>query len=338
MSMTEAHPLPTSDRLRTSQQKLARYLDQNLRPQAFRYDPVRIKNLEKVAGGLQQLVPMLAKPSNGTQPDHRSLDIFLDRLGDPAALSGHNAWELADLMVIELIERGDDVYLYSLLQASDGADDPHRWSAHLPTKDLDRLREDYRNGSFTTDAARREARRFLEQLQQFRIDEYRRDRAKAELRGIYLGRMVFALLGVALVFVVAFIGQQQTLGLTFRPADLAPGWIAVLLVGSAGAMGSILSRAIKLGRSSFDGPTGPQKNEHPLGIRALIAAWKLFIAQIGIGAAAGLVLYIVMQSGLVNGLATNNAARVSLLAFLAGFSEPFFIGILDKVAGTSTKP
>jgi hypothetical protein len=69
-----------------------------------------------------------------------------------------------------------------------------------------------------------------------------------------------------------------------------------------------------------------------------MAAWKLFIAQIGIGAAAGLVLYIVMQSGVVNGLATTNAARVSLLAFLAGFSEPFFIGILDKVAGTSTKP
>ena len=41
--------------------------------------------------------------------------------------------------------------------------------------------------------------------------------------------------------------------------------------------------------------------------------------------------------GLVTGLATDNAARVSLLAFLAGFSEPFFIGILDKVAGTSTK-
>ena len=44
-----------------------------------------------------------------------------------------------------------------------------------------------------------------------------------------------------------------------------------------------------------------------------------------------------MPSDLVTGLATNNAARVSLLAFLAGFSEPFFIGILDKVAGTSTK-
>lgn len=44
-----------------------------------------------------------------------------------------------------------------------------------------------------------------------------------------------------------------------------------------------------------------------------------------------------MQSGLVTGLATDNAARVSLLAFLTGFSEPFFIGILDKLAGTSTK-
>ena len=335
--MTDAHPAPTGDRLQRSREKLARHLDR--RPQPFRYDPVRTKNLEKVAGGLQQLVPMLAQPSsNGAQPDNRSLEIFLDRLGDPARLSGHNAWELADLMVVELIERGDDVYLYSLLQASDHGDDPHRWSAHLPLDDLQRLRGNYENGSFTSEAARREARRFLEQLQQFRIDEYRRDRAKAELRGIYLGRMVLALLAVSLVFVIAFIGQKQTLGLTFRPADLAPGWIAVLLVGSAGAMGSILSRAIKLGRSSFDGPTGPDKDEHPLGIRALIAAWKLFVAQIGIGAAAGLILYIVMQSGLVNGLATNNAARVGLLAFLAGFSEPFFIGILDKVAGTSTKP
>ena len=337
--MADANSKPTLERLRSSQDQIARYLDRGHRPQAFRYDPVRIKNLEKVAGGLQQLVTMLAKPSsNGAQPDNKSLDIFLDRLGDPAALSGHNAWELADLMVIELIERGDDVYLYSLLQASDSKDDVHRWSAHLPVADLERLRSDYKNGAFATDAARRETRRFLEQLQQFRIDEYRRDRAKAELRGIYLGRMVVALLAVALVFVVAYIGQNQTLGLTFRPADLAPGWIAIFLVASAGAMGSILSRAIKLGRSSFEAPTGPAQIEHPLGIRALIAAWKLFLAQIGIGAAAGLMLYIVLQSGIIAGMATTNAARVSLLAFLAGFSEPFFIGILDKVAGTSTKP
>ena len=337
--MADAHPSPTLDRLGKKQQEIARYLDRGHRPQAFRYDPVRIKNLEKVAGGLQQLVPMLAKPSNnGGPPSTQSLDVFLDRLGDPSTLSAHNAWELADLMVIELIERGDDVYLYSLLQASDNKDDVHRWSAHLPADDLQRLRNLYKDGSFSTDAARSETRRFLEQLQQFRIDEYRRDRAKAELRGVYLGRMVIALLIIALVFVFAYVGQKQTLGLTFRPADLAPGWIAILLVGSAGAMGSILSRAIKMGRSGFEAPAGPQQTEHPLGIRALIAGWKLFIGQIGIGATAGLILYIVMQSGLITGLATTNAARVGLFAFLAGFSEPFFIGTLDKIAGTSTKP
>ena len=57
MTMTEALPHETGDRLRKSQEKLARYLDRSLRPQAFRYDPVRIKNLEKVAGGPNQLVP-----------------------------------------------------------------------------------------------------------------------------------------------------------------------------------------------------------------------------------------------------------------------------------------
>jgi hypothetical protein len=325
-------------RLRESQLHLGRYLNRKHFPESMRYDPVRIKNLEKVAGGLQQLLPMLINlraEASVQDSDFQSLGTLLDRLGKPEKLSGHNAWELADLMVIELLHRGDDVYLYSLLQSSDHADDSHRWSFHFPLADLDRLRKAYTDGRFTSDASRRETRRFLEQLQQFRIDEYRHDRAKAELRGVYLGRMVIALLVVVSIFATVYVWNEEPFSL--KPGALTPGAVAILLVTSAGAMGSILSRAIKLGRGSLDVDRGPERSDHPLGIRALIAAWKLFLAQIGIGAAAGLIIYVVMESGVVAGLKTTDAARVSLLAFLAGFSEPFFIGILDRVAGSNSK-
>ncbi|HEU0079246.1 MAG TPA: hypothetical protein VFQ76_16445, partial [Longimicrobiaceae bacterium] len=101
----------------------------------------------------------------------------------------------------------------------------------------------------------------------------------------------------------------------------------------AGAVGSVLSRAIKLGGQGA--PALPGDAQPPLGIRALYSGWKVFLAQPVIGAASAFLVYLVLQSRLLAfGTATaDDPAALGLVAFLAGFSEPFFIGTLDRIAG-----
>jgi hypothetical protein len=103
----------------------------------------------------------------------------------------------------------------------------------------------------------------------------------------------------------------------------------------AGAVGSVLSRAIKLGKQPQDAATDKKTAETPLGIRALISGSRIFYAQLVIGATSALILFLVFHTGLVQigGKEELEPAAYGLLGFLAGFSEPFFIGVLDKVAG-----
>jgi hypothetical protein len=296
----------------------------------LREDPVKTKNLEKIAGYLQSLITYLS-PSNDDHQNLASLTTLLEQI-EPSNLSSNNAWELADLLEIELIRLGDDAYLYTLLKVQQNPDnkDPHRWDKYFTKVDLTTLLDS--NGKFN-DGSRLRAKRLLEHIQQARISEYRRDRAKVQLRGIYLERMAFFLiffitgLGVFYLFAsrLELVERNSTEYRTFL----------LLLVVWAGATGSILSRAVKLGKQPLGSETGVASGEPPLGIRALLSGWKVFLAQPVIGATMALIVFLVFYSGLlqIGNIKQLGPAGFGVIGFLAGFSEPFFIGILDKVAG-----
>ena len=119
------------------------------------------------------------------------------------------------------------------------------------------------------------------------------------------------------------------------------------LVFLAGAVGSVLSRAYKLGRqplrpdSTEKKPIPPQPDptekttEPPLGIRVLMSNWRVFLAQPAIGGTIAIILFAVFRSGLVQlgGMSQPSPSAYIIIGFLAGFSEPFAIDILNKVAG-----
>ncbi len=108
--------------------------------------------------------------------------------------------------------------------------------------------------------------------------------------------------------------------------------LMVLLSGSAG---SILSHAFKLGKQPLHADENDKTREQPLGIRALISEWKVFIAQPIIGVTAALILFLIFEAGLlqIGGMRETGPEVYGLIAFLAGFSEAYFIGILEKVGG-----
>ncbi len=326
------------ERIRAIQGSLAEHLDglrlkRNRWPEVFRYDPVRTKNLEKVANHLQQLLSFLASADRkGRRVDLASLGVLLDRLPEQgiAGISEHNAWELADALSLELVRCADDAYLHVLLMGNGLLVGQGR-ETHFPGDLLRAVAEDYTEDGFRHEHRRLQARYILEEVRQLEVQEFRRDRALAELRGIYLGRMVLVLLVTLLPFAGFFLVAVSR---PSRPFDGASPE-AVMLALFAGAVGSVLSRAIKLGGQGALPAAG--RAQTPLGIRALYSGWKVFYAQPVIGAASAFLVYLVLQSKLL-ALGTTTAddpAALGLVAFLAGFSEPFFIGTLDRIAGRS---
>jgi len=321
-------------RIRKIQGTLAEHLNglrrkRNRWPEVFRYDPVRTKNLEKAADQLQQLLAMLESAERGgRRVAVASLGALLDRIEGQgiAELSGHGAWELADALALELVRCADDARLHVLLSGK-GLLVGQGLDTHFPDDLLRAVAGAYTDGGFRPEHRRLQARYILEEVERLRVQEFRRDRALAELRGIYLGRMVLVLLLTLLPFCALFLAASGS----SRPFDSASP-DAVLLVLFAGAVGSVLSRAIKLGGQ---GALQAADGEAPLGIRALYAGWKVFLAQPVIGAASAFLVYLVLRSKLLAlGSATaDDPAALALVAFLAGFSEPFFIGTLDRIAG-----
>jgi hypothetical protein len=128
-------------------------------------------------------------------------------------------------------------------------------------------------------------------------------------------------------------GSNETSG----PTDpIAPTARLFFLIAVAGAIGSVLSRATRLGGQQL--PSASEANsgkEEPLGIRTLMSARSIFGAQIVLGATAALFVYLVLASGLLNivDLKEQMPAVVAVYAFIAGFSEPFLTNVVDRISG-----
>jgi len=324
-----------SSKIKSGQEKLQEYLKASKPKKTggrwltwlVPYDPVRTKNLQKINGYLVRMLHFKLDPdpkASGSNARVQPLTSLLRQIEEPATLSSDAVWEVADALEMELVELGDDTYLYTLLKEQQRSG--NEWERYFPRDDLD----DLIDGTFRDDGGSK-ARSFLVRLLQARVDEYRRDRAKAQLRGNYLGCMAFFLAVLVVGFTTFFTLAARQAAL-HQPVDPL---CVLLLVLVAGAAGSILSRAIKLGKQPLHAEPDTKQDEVPLGIRALIADKKTFLAQSVIGATTALILFLVFQAGLIQigGVKELTPAAYGLVGFLGGFSEPFVLGILDKVAG-----
>jgi len=335
-------PVPNEslvDRVRSAERKVREYLDcignSKLRWLPLHH-PVRTKNLEKIAGDLQSILARLESDDRTAGKRSRAaLETLLDQLKEPKRMAFDSTWELADLLELEILQLADDPHLFMRLTSIN--DDPilgQRLRTYLPKPKLDALLASYAdNGKFKDDHFGLEARCALELLQQSLINEYRVDRAKTRLRGIYLITMAVFLGGLVLGMCYFYLAAT-------RPGSSTTAGNATLLILTlfSGAAGSVLSRAIQLGKQPLHAETDKPQAEPPLGIRTLLAGWKVFFAQPVIGATAAMILFLVVFARWINFGSDQllQPASLALLGFVAGFSEPFFLGVLDKVAGKAS--
>jgi hypothetical protein len=215
-----------------------------------------------------------------------------------------------------LIAVGDESFLCSLLELEyardeqEGGGDITTWRTLYKRKPIAASVE-YANGETVAASALEEARRKLSVLYRTRQSLYALARARSGTKAMRLVWLapVMAGLAVALIIVIDLAADDAS-------------WRSGLLVAVAGALGATLSGALKL------------RDQLPR-IASMRTFWYAFALQVPIGAVAGLFLWIVLESGLVEIAGQQGAdwAVEAAVAFAAGFSEPFVLKTVERITG-----
>ena len=131
-------------------------------------------------------------------------------------------------------------------------------------------------------------------------------KARWALKARVTGPTILVLLLAVAAFAAAVTGMV---------ADDRALWAAV----AAGAAGAALGGLLRL------------RDEVTLGTQAR-QFWLFFVGQVLVGAAAGVLTFLIDDGGLV--AVAGGAAGVAAVAFAVGFSEAAFIGLLTRLGGT----
>jgi hypothetical protein len=277
-------------------------LNRRVRPFSRLADPELQKNLERLYRAMVD-----ARRLKLADEPARELLALLDGV-DVSALNHRTSGALMETVDELLIANGDVQLLSQLLVA-----------------EYDRDRIDAKTGVVTwagvfgdridplalSDGETRErARTQLLDLYRARAMSYALERARSMPRARRLLFLApFLLLLVALLVVTAVLAISSL------------SWWGALLAAVAGAVGATLSGAFKL------------RDQAPR-VSDMRVFWYVFSVQPLIGAVAGLFLLLVLLSGIVKVADVGNVwATRGAVAFAAGFSEPFLLKTVGRLAG-----
>jgi hypothetical protein len=228
------------------------------------------------------------------------------------------AWELAGALKRLNLRFADREYMISQLEyeqrRATKAGRWHGWNTHFDEHELEQLLNAFKLRKPTLAHHTRAVDR-LTFLYLKREEAGRDRRARAALKKLYL-----TLLAPLLLLLLA--GSTVAVNV----ATHGNVWEMLLLTLCAGGLGSTLSGIIKV-RDQLER------------LDDLRSFWPAMRVQPLIGATAGLILFLALQSNAVAfGSTTDGWAGKGLLAFAAGFSEPFFLRLVQRVAVVSDRP
>ena len=278
--------------------------------------PERSKVLGLIQAELSEASRLLAAQTGRDRAAERELKVLL--LENVRIRTVDQGWELAArLKRLNLrLGRFDRAYVQSLLEYEGAhAQDPrhwHTWNKHFRKQELLDLLQVY-SAQAVKGKDRDRAVERLNCLYLKRAEAGRDRRAKAALTNLYLKRLTLVLapflLGLGTIALVSTTGSHSV-------------WRAFAVATLAGALGSTLSGVLRL-RDQF------------LRTDELRAFSPAMIVQPLVGASAGALVFLLLASRAFSVGSLDPAAWPSpgVLGFAAGFSEPFFLGLVDRVTG-----
>lgn len=232
---------------------------------------------------------------------------------DVKKLSIDAAWELANELKRELLLVGDASYVWAQLEYEAARDKKpnkwHRWSEYFAPQKLRALIAARTDGN-VSEAAHVDAVRSLMKLYELRAESGLERRVRAAQKYRYLTALIpMLLIGLTLVSTGVYESGREGI------------WKAIWVAASAGALGATLSGTFRV-------------RDRLIELDDLRSFWPAMRVQPLIGATAGLVTLFVLETGAVELGAKQTAswAALALFTFVAGFSEPFFLGLVQRVA------
>ena len=233
---------------------------------------------------------------------------------DLKSLSIDSAWDLANELKQELLFLGDVSYVWTQLEYEAQRDKApnmwHRWSDHLESSKLQAFLAARSNGPVDR-PVQLDAARSLKKLYELRAEAGMERRARAAQKCRYLTLLIPILFSLLLALSAA-INEVGRGGM----------WKMIGLAASAGALGATLSGIFRV-------------RDRLVELDDLRSFWPAMRIQPLIGATAGLFTLLVLESHAVK-LADDAEptpwAAWALFTFVAGFSEPFFLGLVRRVA------
>jgi hypothetical protein len=274
-------------------------------------DPEVRKHLDRISAAVRDASRLEEKGAfeqGGGDRLRALLSIEPDSLRDlDAVLEVNERWDQL------LIEVGDEDYIFPLLESEHARRDTGTpvvtWRTLYGAGQPKSLAS-YLKGEDVTEQDLAAARNRLAALYRTRLSWYLLYRARARMKG-----RILLWLAVALGILVGLFA------LTIAIAESGSTWSDLLLAGVAGAVGATMSGTFKL-------------RDQVAGLNALREFKAIAVVQPLLGAASALFLLLVLESGLVQiGEGDLTWAKIGAVGFVAGFSEPFFLGVVGRVAG-----
>jgi hypothetical protein len=286
-----------------------------------RSDPELRKVLQRLYGVADEVlrIHLVAPSDDGSdrwgfsdQEQRRVLDLFRS---EPSELRLDSGLELFDAVDRLMIEIGDARYVCAEVEAELLMN--HRATTYVRWADLFGAATPgalaaYNHGRTPSDGALDEARSMLASLRRVRADDYQVHRARQRMRSRNLHILSCLLLPV----VVA-------LGFLMVPAGEVPA-AQVALVAVSGATGSIVAGTMKARDKLVRGSD----------LRAFRSG---IVAQVLVGAGAALFLMLILESGAMEFGSVEPWAGQAVAGFVAGFSEPFLLRTVERVARLGTE-
>jgi hypothetical protein len=275
-------------------------------------DPELRKNLDRLHTAITDARRLRQKGDLAGPDADRALEL-LDV--EARALGSDALGQLLEAVDQLLVSTGDELLVCALLEAEYARDRLERggaiptWSTLYEAKPIAASNE-FAAGQPVTEAALDEARAKLSALLRVRHSLYALSRARTTARAARLLRLapLVTALVVAVIVLVDLVADDVS-------------WRRGLLVALAGALGASVAGAYKL------------RDQLPR-LSDMRIFFSVFALQPPLGAAAGLFLWIVLLSGLVE-VADVGAdwAAEAAVAFAAGFSEPLLLKTVERIAG-----
>ena len=238
-----------------------------------------------------------------------AMDVTKQRPGKSLAESP--AWDIADSLKELLPRIASDSYLYSaLIEEKKRVNKDFQWKDYFDEHSLNKHISSYESDALTFN--RDLAADRLITLYRLRSDAGRHNRARDGVRTRYLKYM-----GILLS-----IGVLVVVGLWYLGTIYQEFWLQLLIVAISGAIGAILSRAMKLRDLSL--------------IVELKAARSTLFSQASFGCILAVIVLLILKTKIITiagfDMDTPNLSILFIIGLISGFSEPFALGIMEKIS------